>query len=157
MVIRKRNIRTIVFGIIILTALSVCASDPLTKKTETYAPIEASLYHINQKVAGYFLKTGVPDGFDATQYKAAVEEVCFSNPYCKPQAEGIFDSFGIKARKVDDMFTVMLCDKELKWKVMEDFSCNNRRVEIQSWKVENKIPCDFEVDWQRVVQKHCEQ
>lgn len=155
MVIRKRGIRKVVFGIIILTAISVCASDPQTKKIGIYAPIEASLSHLNQKVAGHFLKNGVPDGFDADQYKAVVEEVCFSNPYCKSQAEGIFDSFGIKARRIDDMFSVMLCDRDLKWKIMEDFSCNNRRIEIQSWKVENKIPCDFETNWQSFVSEFC--
>lgn len=148
--------RKIGFALILILSFAGCASDPLIKKEQTYAPIETSLYNTNQKVAGHFNETGIPDGFDAVQYRAAVEQVCFSNPYCKTQAEAIFDSFGIKARKIDDIFTVMLCDKELKWKVMEDFSCNNRRVEVQSWRLVGKVPCDFESNWQAVVQKYCE-
>jgi hypothetical protein len=54
------------------------------------------------------------------------------------------------------MFTVMLCDKELKWKIMEDFSCNNRRVEIQTWRLGDKMPFEFEADWQRVIHEFCE-
>jgi hypothetical protein len=154
--VRKRGTRNIGCALILLIIVAACVPDPLIKKEETYAPIEASLAHINQKVAGHFLDSGVPDGFDAVQYKAAVEQVCFSNPYCKTQAVSIFDSFGIQARKVSGMFTVMLCDKNLKWKVMEDFSCNNRRVEVQSWRSVEKVPCDFEVDWSRVIKEFCE-
>ena len=135
--------------------VAACAPEPLIKKEQTYAPIEASLCHINQKVAGHFVDSGIPDRFDEVQYRTAVEQVCLPNPYCKPQAEGILDSFGIKARKIDDMFSVMLCDKDLKWKVMEDFSCNNRLVEIQTWRLGDQIPCEFETDWQSVMQKYC--
>jgi len=145
------------FVLILLMVFVGCASDFLVKKEKKYAPIEASLCHINQKVAGHLLECGIPDGFDAVQYRGAVEEVCFSNPYCKTQAEGIFDLFGIQARKIDEMFSIMLCDKNLKWKIMEDFSCNNRRVEVQSWRVRDDISCDFETDWQSVKQKYCNQ
>lgn len=107
-------------------------------------------------MAGHFVDSGIPDGFDEAQYRAAIEQVCFPNPYCKTQAVGLFDSFGIKARKVDYMFTVMLCDKELKWKIMEDFSCNNLRVEVQSWRIGDQVPCEFETDLQRVAQEYCE-
>jgi hypothetical protein len=155
--VRKRDVRGIGFVLILLIALAGCASDSLVKKEKMYAPIEASLCHINQKVAGHFLESGVPNGFDTVQYRGAVEEVCFPNPYCKSQAEGILGSFGIKARKVDDMFSVMLCDKDLKSKIMEDFSCNNRRVEVQSWRVGDDIPCNFEIDWQSIKQEYCNQ
>lgn len=37
-----------------------------------------------------------------------------------------------------------------------DFSCNKRRVEIQTWRLGNKMPCEFEADWQRVVHESCE-
>ncbi|MBI5634970.1 MAG: hypothetical protein HZA15_15995 [Nitrospirae bacterium] len=154
--VRERGTRNIVCALLLIILVASCAPAPLIKKEETYAPIEASLAHINQKVAGHFLDSGVPDGFDAVQYRAAIEQVCFPNPYCKTQAVGIFDSFGIKARKVDDMFSVMLCDKDLKWKIMEDFSCNNLRVEIQSWRIGENVPCEPESDWQRVIKEFCE-
>lgn len=142
--------------IIILITLYSCVPIPLSIKPEMYPPIEASLAHINQKIAGHFNVIGVPDNFDAVQYRAAVEEVCFPIPSCKSQAEGIFNSFGIKAKKVDGMFTVMLCDKNLRQKAMEDFSCNNLRVEVRSWKAEGETACEFEADWQDVVEEYCE-
>jgi hypothetical protein len=155
--LRKRDIRGVGLVLILLMAFVGCVSNPIVKKEKMYAPIEASLCHINQKVAGHFLESGIPDGFDAIQYRIVVEQVCFPNPNCKSQAEGILDSFGIKARKVDDMFSVMLCGKDMMWKIMEDFSCNNRRVEVQSWRVGYDIPCNFETDWQSVKQKYCNQ
>ncbi len=154
--LRKLDIKRISCFLLFLISLTACAPGPLIKKEERYAPIEASLYNTNQKVAGHFNESGIPDNFDAKQWRAAVEQECFPNPYCKLQAEGILDSFGIKARKVDGYFTVMLCDKELKWKVMEDFSCNNRRVEVQTWRSDENIPCNFEADWQRIIKEFCE-
>jgi len=38
---------------------------------------------------------------------------------------------------------------------MEDFSCNNQRVEVQSWKMDDNIPCDFEGDWAGIIHKYC--
>lgn len=133
----------------------VYATETVEKKEGIYAPVEASLCHINQKVASHFLASGVPDGFNEAQYKAAVKEVCYSNPVCKSQAQTIFDSYGVSARKIDDMFSVMVCDKEMKWKIMEDFSCNNMRVEVQSWKKWDKVHCEFEVNWERIKQENC--
>lgn len=134
-----------------------CASDPMLKKEKMYAPIEASLCNINQKVAGYFLEVGMPDVLGKDEYVNAVDNVCFSNPSCKLQAEGILSAFIVKPRRINDMFSVMLCDKELKFKVMEDFSCNNRRVEVQTWRQGENVSCDFEVDSNSIIRKFCEQ
>jgi hypothetical protein len=41
------------------------------------------------------------------------------------------------------------------WKIMEDFSCNNTRVEVQSWRMLNKVPCKFEDNWQRIKEENC--
>ena len=143
--------------VILLLAFTSCAhvTEPVEKKEGTYAPVEPSLCHINQKVASHFLINGIPDGFNEAQYEAAVKEVCYSNPVCKSRAETIFDSYEIDARKIDDMFSVMLCDKETKWKIMEDFSCNNMRVEVQSWRMPNKVPCKFEDNWERIREEYC--
>jgi len=143
--------------IIVLFALAGCvyANESVQKREDTYAPMEANLCHINQKVASHFLISGIPDGFNVAQYKEAVKEICYSNLVCKSQAETIFDSYGIDVRKIDDMFSVMLCDKEMKWKIMEDFSCNNMRVEVQSWRISNKVPCRFEDNWQHIKEENC--
>ena len=121
---------------------------------DTYAPVEASLTHINQKVASHLIR-GIPDKFDKDEYMTAINEVCRTNPVCLSEAKTIFDSYGVKVRKVDDVFSVMLCDKDGHWKVMEDFSCNNLRVEVQSWKLNNKVQCDFEDDWAGIIHKYC--
>jgi hypothetical protein len=143
-------------GFILLFVIANCAyAQSFEKKEGIYAPIEASLSHVNQKVASHFLITDIPDGFNEDQYKKAVQEVCYSNPICKSQSQAIFDSYGVSARKVGDMFSVMICDKENKWKIMEDFSCNNMRVEIQSWKNEDQVPCKFEDSWERIKLEYC--
>jgi hypothetical protein len=133
----------------------VYGTESIEKKESAYAPVEMSLCQINQKVASHYLVSGIPDGFNEAQYKAAVNEVCHSNPECLSKAKEIFDSYGVDARKVDDMFTVMLCDKEMKWKIMEDFSCDNLKVEVHSWQEPDKVPCEFELDWERIKREKC--
>lgn len=143
-------------GVILLVIITNCAyAGSVEKKEGIYEPVEASLCHLNQKVASHFLTTGIPEGFDEVQYKTAVKEVCYSNPVCKSQAEEIFNSYIVRARKTDDMFSVMLCDKETKRKVMEDFSCNNMRVEIQNWKKVDQAPCKFEDNLEYIKSEYC--
>ena len=39
---------------------------------------------------------------------------------------------------------------------MEDFSCNNSRVEVQTWRQGDNVPCDFEADTNSIIRKFCE-
>ena len=63
--------RTICFSLIYFITVSGCAhaGNSIEEKEKVYPPIEASLSFINQKVAGHYLVTGIPDGFDEKQYK----------------------------------------------------------------------------------------
>jgi len=144
---------------LLLCLFTLVSCAPITQKAEKddllYAPVAAGLCFINQKVEGHFLVSGIPDGFNEAQYRAAIQEVCYQVPACKAQAQEIFDNYGVQARKIDDMFSVMLCNKEMKYKIMEDFSCNNTRVEIRSWKTADFAPCLFENDWVLIKQEHC--
>ncbi len=149
------RMRFLVFTLSILFVGCVYAAESIEKKESIYAPVEASLCQINQKVASHYLVSGIPEGFNEAQYKAAVKEVCRTNPECLSKAKEIFDSYGVDARRVDDMFTVMLCDKGKKWKVMEDFSCDNTKVEIHSWQEADKVRCEFEGDWERIKRGKC--
>ena len=150
--------RRIILSLILMFIFGGCAhaASSLAEKEIIYAPIEASLTHINQKIASHLFIIGIPDGFNANQYKKIVEEVCYPTPSCKSQAEAIFSSYEIQARKVDEMFSVMLCDKDIKMKFMEDFSCNNMLVEVQSWK-ENNVACDYEKDWIKIKLANCKE
>ena len=145
--------------LLLLSLFTLISCAPITQKAgkddAIYSPIAASLCFINQKVDGHFLVSGIPDNFDEAQYKTAVHDVCNTIAACKAQAQEIFDNYGIKVRKIDDMFSIMLCDKEMKNKIMEDFSCNNTRVELHSWKSVKPTPCSFENKWNLVKQEHC--
>lgn len=62
----------------------------------------------------------------------------------------------IKARSVNGgIITAMLCDKDNHNKVMEDFSCNNSKVEVRTWEKEKPEPCKFEIQWEDVINKDC--
>lgn len=145
--------------LLLLSLFTVISCAPITQKAgkddAIYAPIASSLCFINQKVDGHFLVSGIPDNFNEAEYKKAVQDVCYPIAACKAQAQEIFDNYGIRARRIDDMFSIMLCDKEMKNKIMEDFSCNNTRVEIRSWKSVDPMPCSFEDKWDLVKQDHC--
>jgi hypothetical protein len=146
------------FIFILLIAVVGCApAQTIEKKEKIYAPVESTLCHINQKVASHFLISGIPDGFNEAQYRAAVKEGCYSNPVCKSQAEAIFASYGVDARKIDDIFSVMLCDKEMRRKIMEDFSCNHLLVEVHSWQEAGNVVCEFEIDWERIKREKCKE
>lgn len=142
--------------IVIPILLTNCAyAQTLDKKD--YPAVEASICNTNQKVASHFLISGIPDGFNASQYKLAIDEVCRTNPACLSQAHTIFDNFRVEVRKLDDdVFSVMLCDKQKNFKIMEDLSCNSLKVEIQSWKNSENIKCEYDSNWKRVVQDNCE-
>lgn len=150
--------RAILCSLICFITFGGCAhaGSSIEEKEKIYVPVEVSLCFINQKVASHYLVNGIPDGFDEKQYKNAVMEVCYPNPSCKAKAEEIFNSFGLRAHKIDDMFSVMLCDINMSGKIMEDFSCNNTRVEVKSWNQDDKVPCDFENDWIRIKTEYCD-
>ena len=151
--------RAIFYSLLCLITFSACAhaESSLEKKEKIYAPIESSLFQLNQKVSSHYLVSGIPDGLDERQYKNAVTDVCYTNPNCKAKAEEIFNSFILRVHKIDDMFSVMLCDINTSVKIMEDFSCNNTRVEIRNWKQIDASSCDFEKDWIRIKKEYCDE
>ncbi len=128
----------------------------IAEMTDTYGPVESSLTNINQKIASHFVE-GIPDGFGRDTYIGVVRTVCRDNPVCLSQANTITEQYRLEARKVDDMFSVMLCDKQTNKKIMEDFSCNSLRVEVQTWKTGRSEKCVFEDNWQRVEQNYCDE
>jgi hypothetical protein len=56
---------------------------------------------------------------------------------------------------LNGMFSVMLCDKEQTIKIMEDFSCNEQKVEIPSFQTDPKARCMAEEKWNEQVAADC--
>lgn len=130
---------------------------PCISKKEgiNYASTASSLTDIDQRVKSYYLTRDIPDNFNESQYRIVMNELCSSNPVCKSQIEELFDAYNVQVRKIDDTFSVLLCDVDKSKKIMEDFGCNSMLVEIKSWKERDNVPCKFEDDWQQILQQHC--
>ncbi|MFZ3104134.1 MAG: hypothetical protein WA096_05450 [Smithella sp.] len=142
------------FMLVLLVIVTGCVPHAI-KDEINYASMEASLSDIDQKVKSYYLTKDIPDNFDAAQYKTVVDELCSSNSVCKSQIKELFDTYNVQVRKIDDTFSVMLCDVDKLKKTMEDFGCNSMLVEIKSWKENDNVPCKFEDNWQQILQQHC--
>jgi hypothetical protein len=67
----------------------------------------------------------------------------------------MFDQYNVQPRMLDGMFSVMLCNKEVTKKIMEDFSCNGQIVEIPSYQTKQKETCRFEDNWKELSLKYC--
>ncbi len=112
------------------------------------------LPYLNQKVAGYLSLNNVTT-LDASNYEEIVKAVCFPLPSCKKNGEMMLNAYSVYPRMLDGMFSVMLCDRERKFKVMEDFSCNEQIVEIRNFENDPDAPCQFEADWKAKIKQHC--
>jgi hypothetical protein len=53
------------------------------------------------------------------------------------------------------MFSVMLCDKESKIKILEDFSYNEQKVEIPNFQTEPNARCAAEEKWKEKIAADC--
>jgi hypothetical protein len=112
------------------------------------------LPYLNQKVAGYLSENKVTS-LDANGYKEIVNAVCSPLPSCGKNAETMFRTYTVGARMLDGMFSVMLCDKEGEIKKMEDFSCNEEKVEIPNFEIDSNARCEFEVKWEEKIRPFC--
>jgi hypothetical protein len=149
-------VRTLRRLVILAIILSACASTGMEAKRQKYTPIQESLTYLTQKVEGYYGKAHISEDFTEVQYMKALKEVCYPFPTCKTRVDDILTSYDLRARSVDDgIITVVLCEKSNHNKVMEDFSCDNSKVEIRSWENEKPQKCEFETDWGEVIDKYC--
>ena len=112
------------------------------------------LPYLDQKVAGY-LEANQTGALDERAYKGIVDEVCGPLPSCEKNAAILFDTYSVRPRRLDSMFSVMLCDKDGSTKIMEDFSCNGQMVEIRDFQNDTKVPCLFEEKWKEKVASAC--
>lgn len=143
-----------VLSALILAAILVGCSTGIAAQKDNPAAIGAFLTELNQKVTGYMYGQDIPADFDIAQYKEIVFKVC-DHPACQEKSAALFNDYEIKARKVDGFFSVMLCDPDTRNKVMEDYSCNNMKVEVRSWEAQTPEDCRFAENWQEIYEKEC--
>ena len=134
--------------------LSACVTAPVIPDRATDESMMNFLPYLNQKVAGY-LDANQPIILNTQTYKEIVKKVCDPLPSCSKNAAVMFDTYSVQARTVDDIFSVMLCDKKGSIKIMEDFSCNEQKVEIVSFRMKQDQPCKFEDNWKEEVRSLC--
>jgi len=137
--------------LIVVVAL-LCSSCAMQTRSADDAMLNF-LPYLNQKVAGYL--DAYPEYIlDSENYKKIVEEECIPLRSCGKNAAILFETYNVQPRMLDGMFSVMLCDKNMKVKVMEDFSCNEQKVEFPSFQ-KQKQGCDFEQAWQNQIEIDC--
>lgn len=141
-------------SLIVLASLLFCSSCAKTPDRTTDEAMLNFLPYLNQKVAGY-LDANQVSALDGPTYKEIVDKVCGPLPSCRKNAAIMFVTYSVQPRRLDSMFSVMLCDKETTIKIMEDFSCNEQRVEIPSFQTEPKGRCAAEENWKKKIAADC--
>jgi hypothetical protein len=147
-----RKIYTLVFA-----CAFMCSSCVIQTKSHVRSTDESMLNflpYLNQKVAGY-LDEHTGYNLDPENYKDIVDEVCNTLSPCGKKVKVMFDIYKVKTQNLDGMFSVLLCDKETLSKVMEDFSCNEQKVEIPSFQSSSMQKCDFEPNWRSKIAADC--
>lgn len=145
-----------IFIILLLGFLiTSCGPASLEVRKAKYDSMANFLPYVNQKVRGYIQAYDVADYLNEGQYREILEIVCYRLPSCRKEAEKMFNIYHVKVRRVNDMFTVMLCDIGEKEKIMEDLSCNENMTEIRSYEKDVSGPCEFERDWKEIMKKYC--
>jgi hypothetical protein len=145
---------TLVMLLIGLLLCSACATTPSTPDRTTDESMLNFLPYLNQKVAGA-LDMNNAVVLDVQTYKEIVDQVCGTLPSCGKNATIMFDTYSVQPHRLDGIFSVMLCNKDGTIKIMEDFSCNEQKVEIVNFHINPNVPCVFEDKWKEKVAPFC--
>ena len=134
--------------------ISACATTPAIPERTTDEAMLNFLPYLNQKVAGY-LEENQLKTLDSQTYRQIVEKGCIPLPSCGKNAAVMFNTYTVQPRMLGGMFSVMLCNKEMTVKIMEDFSCNESKVEIANFQQDSQAQCIFEDKWKEKIIKDC--
>jgi hypothetical protein len=117
------------------------------EKVRQFSSLEIILSDMSKKVIAHYDKQGktVPPGFDEKQFIEVLEKIYPD----KEKVERIRDGYRIKARPVDNNYSVVLCDRENGNKLLEDLSCTLNKVDVRYWDKNTPAECEFEADWKR--------
>lgn len=119
---------------------------PVVTQERYYSKIERMVVDFSKKIKAYYENQhkSIPKDFNGDTYIELLENIYPD----KSKVEMVERSFKIKARAIDDNFSVMLCGPSTGSKVMEDLSCYLDHVEIRCWDKKDHIPCKFDDNWE---------
>jgi hypothetical protein len=120
---------------------------PAEGQTRYYAAAAITLSDFSAKIMAHYQLKGapVPDDFDGRMFFTLLEQIYPD----QSRVKSIQDAYRVSARHLDGGYSVMLCDPTGDRKIMEDFSCHTRGVEVRSWESSPAAPCVYEGDWRR--------
>jgi hypothetical protein len=118
------------------------------EKAEKYSQVEIILSDFSKKITSYYDRKNqsIPANFDEKEFIRILEE----NYPNQGKVTLIKKNYKIKARSVNNGYSVVLCDPDTNNKLMEDIAdprCSLSRVEIRFWDKEGTYPCIFEENW----------
>lgn len=115
-------------------------------KAKEYSRIEIILSDISKKIIAHYERQNreIPKDFNEKQFIEVLEKVYPD----QAKVQLIKKDFKIKARSIDNNYSVVLCDPDTDRKLMEDLSCHTTHVEIRFWDKEGTYPCTFEENWE---------
>jgi hypothetical protein len=123
-------------------------SDKDEEKLKEYSQVEIIMSDFSKKITSYYERTKqpVPDNFNEQEFIRILEETY------PDQGKVILikENYIMKARSVNNGYSVVLCAPETNNKLMEDIAdprCSLSRVEIRFWDKEGVYPCRFEENW----------
>jgi hypothetical protein len=148
---KKSSLLILLVGSLLCSSCATAASIPDRTTAESMLNF---LPYLNQKVAGY-LDMNPAVALDEQTYKEIVDKTCGSLPSCGKNAAIMFSTYSVQPRRLNGVFSVMLCDKDRTMKIMEDFSCNEQQVEIVSFQNDKNMQCIFEDKWKEKVAPFC--
>lgn len=123
----------------------ICTKNDKEKEKEC-SKIEIILSDFSKKITAYYAKQNmsIPTDFNEKQFIEVLEKVYPD----QAKVQLIKKDFKIKARSVDNIYSVILCNPDTDNKLMEDLSCHTTHVEIRFWDKEGTYPCTFEENWE---------
>lgn len=115
-------------------------------KAKEYSKIEIILSDFSKKIVAFYEKQNmlIPKDFDEKQFIEVLEKVYPD----QSKVDLIKKNFKIKAKAIDNNYSVILCDPDTDSKLMEDLSCHTTYVEIRFWDKEGAYSCAFEENWE---------
>ena len=141
--------------VILVVTLFGCAhnsviSVPGEERVKEYSATAVSLSDFSMKIVAHYQSQNlpIPNNFDARQFFALLEKIYPD----QSRVQSVQNSYRVSVRRIDEGYSVMLCDPQANRKIMEDLSCHLNRVEIRSWESGADIPCAFESDWKPYCQ-----